>query len=107
MTEVVITGMGATTPLGGDLASTWDAMLAGESGVVALTDEWAEPLAVRIAGKAKVDPGEVIDRVKARRLDRSAQLALIAAEEAWLQAGYRLGDGEGGADVDPDRLAVA
>ena len=104
MKEVVITGMGATTPLGGDLPSTWQAMLAGESGVVALTEEWAEPLAVRIAAKLKVDPSEIIDRVKARRLDRSAQIALIAAEEAWKQAGYGLGEDN---DVDPDRLGVS
>ncbi|WP_232548269.1 beta-ketoacyl-ACP synthase II [Propioniciclava soli] len=104
MTEVVITGMGATTPIGGDLPSTWEAMLAGTSGVVALTQEWAEPLGVRIAATLKVDPSEVIDRVKARRLDRSAQIALIAAEEAWKQAGYGLGEDN---DVDPDRLAVA
>ena len=104
MKEVVITGMGATTPLGGDLQSTWQAMLAGESGVVALTEEWAEPLAVRIAAKLKVDPSEIIDRVKARRLDRSAQIALIAAEEAWKQAGYGLGEDN---DVDPDRLGVS
>lgn len=104
MKEVVITGMGATTPLGGDLPSTWQALLAGESGVVALTEEWAEPLAVRIAAKLRVDPSEIIDRVKARRLDRSAQIALIAAEEAWTQAGFRLGEDN---DVDPERLAVA
>ena len=102
--DVVITGMGATTPLGGNLADTWAAMLAGESGIVTITEDWADALAVRIAGFVKVDPSEVIDRVKARRLDRSAQLALIAAEEAWLQAGFGLGDDN---DVDPERLAVS
>lgn len=104
MREVVITGMGATTPLGGDLASTWDAMLAGESGVAELTQEWAQPLAVRIAASLKVDPEGIIDRVRARRLDRSAQIALIAAEEAWRHAGYDLGEAN---TVDPERLAVA
>ncbi len=102
--DVVITGMGATTPLGGNLADTWAAMLAGESGIVTITEDWADALAVRIAGFVKVDPSEVIDRVKARRLDRSAQLALVAAEEAWLQAGFGLGDDN---DVDPERLAVS
>ncbi len=102
MTDVVITGMGATTPLGGDLASTWDGLLAGRSGVVALTEDWAEPLPVRIAGVCAEDPSEKIDRVKARRLDRSTQVALVAAEEAWLDAGFTVGD----ASVDPDRLAV-
>lgn len=104
MKEVVITGMGATTPLGGDLASTWAAMLAGESGVVALEQEWAEQLAVRIAGCLKVDPSEKIDRIQARRLDRSAQIGLIAAEEAWFDAGFGLGEDN---NVDPERLAVA
>ena len=103
MKEIVITGMGATTPLGGDLQSTWQAMLAGQSGVSALTEEWASDLAVRIAGHVKVDPSEKIDRVKARRLDRNAQLALIASEEAWLDAGLALGDDN---PIDPERLAV-
>ena len=103
MKEIVITGMGATTPLGGDLASTWQAMLAGESGIVRIPEEWADEIAVKIAGYVKVDPSEKIDRVKARRLDRNTQLALIAAEEAWLDAGLALGEDN---PVDPERLAV-
>ncbi len=103
MTDVVITGMGATTPLGGTLADTWRAMLAGESGIIAIPEEWAAELPVRIAGYVKVDPSGIIDRVKARRLDRSAQLALIAAEEAWLDAGYGLGEDR---TLDPNRLGV-
>ena len=103
MKDIVITGMGATTPLGGDLASTWQAMLAGESGIVRIPEEWADEIAVKIAGYVKVDPSEKIDRVKARRLDRNTQLALIAAEEAWLDAGLGLGEDN---PVDPERLAV-
>ena len=103
MKDIVITGMGATTPLGGDLASTWQAMLAGESGIVRIPEEWADEIAVKIAGYVKVDPSEKIDRVKARRLDRNTQLALIAAEEAWLDAGLALGEDN---PVDPERLAV-
>ncbi len=95
-----MTGLGATTPLGGDVASTWEAMVAGRSGVSALTQEWATPLPVRIAAQLKVDPAEVIERVKLRRLDRSAATALIAAHQAWADAG--LAD----AGVDPERLAV-
>ena len=87
MTEIVITGLGATTPLGGDLATTWSNMLAGKSGVRRITEEWAEELPVKIAAYVAQDPSEVIDRVKARRLDRSTQLALIAAQEAWQDAG--------------------
>jgi 3-oxoacyl-[acyl-carrier-protein] synthase II len=98
--DVVVTGLGATTPLGGDVASTWDAMLAGRSGVSALTQEWAQQLPVRIAAQLAVDPADVIDRVKLRRLDRSEAIALIAAHQAWADAG--LGD-----DVDRERLAVS
>jgi len=96
--EVVVTGLGATTPLGGDVASTWEAMLAGRSGVSALTQEWAAPLPVRIAGQLAVEP--TIDRVQARRMDRSEQVALVAAREAWADAG--LAD----AGVDLERLGV-
>ena len=77
--DVVVTGLGATTPLGGDVASTWDAMLAGRSGVGPLTQEWAAQLPVRIAAQLAVEPTEVLDRVKLRRLDRSEAIALIAA----------------------------
>ncbi|HET8661893.1 MAG TPA: beta-ketoacyl-[acyl-carrier-protein] synthase family protein, partial [Micromonosporaceae bacterium] len=92
---------GATTPLGGDAASTWDAMIAGRSGVSALTQEWAKDLPVRIAAQLAVEPRETLDRVKLRRLDRAEAIALIAAHEAWRDAG--LAD-EG---PDPHRLAVS
>lgn len=100
-TDVVVTGLGATTPLGGDVASTWDAMLAGRSGVGPLTQEWAENLPVRIAAQLAVEPSEKIDRVKLRRLDRSEAIALIAAHEAWADAG--LAD----SGLDTERLAVS
>ena len=100
MTHVVVTGMGATTPLGGDVASTWDAMVAGRSGVSALTQEWAGQLPVRIAGQLAVDPSTVIDRVRARRMDRSEQTAVVAVREAWADAGLA------GTGLDPERLAV-
>ncbi|MFV2101322.1 beta-ketoacyl-ACP synthase II [Micromonospora sp. LOL_024] len=99
--DVVVTGLGATTPLGGDVASTWDAMLAGRSGVGALTQEWAGQLPVRIAAELAVDPATVLDRVKLRRLDRSEAIALIAAHQAWADAG--LVD----AGLDPERLGVS
>jgi len=106
MTEIVITGLGATTPLGGDLASTWAGMLAGRSGVSAITEEWAAELPARIAAYVAVDPSTIIDRVKARRLDRSTQLALIAAQEAWTDAGFDW-EAEEGSQVDPHRLSVS
>ncbi|NBE84744.1 beta-ketoacyl-ACP synthase II [Micromonospora rubida] len=99
--DVVVTGLGATTPLGGDVASTWDAMLAGRSGVGPLTQEWAAQLPVRIAAHLAVDPSEVLDRVKLRRLDRSEAIAIIAARQAWADAG--LAD----SGLDPERLAVS
>ena len=73
---VVVTGVGATTPLGGDAASTWAAMLAGRSGVQRLTEPWAEQLPVRIAAPAAVDPVEIVGRVLARRMDRCARCRL-------------------------------
>lgn len=104
--EVVVTGLGATTPLGGDVASTWEAMLAGRSGVRALTQPWAAELPVRIASQLVVEPAEKLDRVKLRRLDRSEAIALIATAEAVADAGLA-GDAGGVAGVDPDRLAVS
>lgn len=100
-TDVVVTGLGATTPLGGDVASTWDAMLNGHSGVSALTSQWAEQLPVRIAAQLAVDPASLLDRVKLRRLDRSEAIAIIAAHQAWADAG--LAD----SGLDPERLGVS
>ena len=99
-TRVVITGLGATTPVGGDVATTWESFVAGRSGVRALTEDWAAELPVRIAARVAVEPDEMLPRVQARRLDRSGQFAVIAAKEAWSDAGL---DGE---QVDGDRLGV-
>jgi 3-oxoacyl-[acyl-carrier-protein] synthase II len=96
---VVVTGLGATTPLGGDVASTWAGMLAGRSGVVRLEHDWVSELPVKIAAPAAVDPVEVVGRVQARRMDRCEQLALVAAREAWAHAGAP--------SLDPERLGVA
>jgi 3-oxoacyl-[acyl-carrier-protein] synthase II len=97
-TRVVVTGLGAITPVGADVPSTWESLKAGRSGVVALTDDWAAELPTRIAAWAAADPATLIDRVQARRLDRCEQFALVAAREAWADAGSP--------DVDPERLAV-
>ncbi len=96
---VVVTGLGATTPLGGDVASTWSGMLAGKSGVKALTEDWAKDLPARIAGVAAVDPAQIVGRVQARRMDRCEQFAMVAAREAWADAGSP--------EVDPERLGVS
>lgn len=97
--EVVVTGLGATTPVGGDVASTWSALLAGRSGAQRLTEDWAAALPVQIAAPAAVEPGDVMERVEARRLDRCEQFALIAAREAWRHAGAP--------EVPGERLGVA
>ena len=97
-TRVVVTGLGAITPVGADVASTWQALLAGRSGAVALTQDWAAELPARIAAWAAVDPATLIDRVQARRMDRSEQFAMVAAREAWADAGSP--------EVDGDRLGV-
>ncbi len=97
--RVVVTGIGAITPVGADAPSTWQSMLAGRSGVQKLADDWAQRLPCQIAAPAAADPVALIDRVQARRLDRCEMLALIAAREAWADAGPP--------DVDPLRLGVA
>ncbi len=97
--SVVVTGLGATTPLGGDVASTWSAMLSGKSGVRPLAESWAKELPVRIAAAAAVDPATVLGRVASRRMDRYQQFALVAARQAWQHAGAP--------QADPERIGVA
>ena len=98
--RVVITGMGATTPLGGDLTSTWTALLAGRSGARTMEHEWVAryDLPVTFACEIAVPPSEQLARVEIRRLDPSGQYALIAAREAWQDAGAP--------EVEPERLGV-
>jgi 3-oxoacyl-[acyl-carrier-protein] synthase II len=105
-TRVVVTGLGTTSPVGGDVPSTWEALLAGRSGVRTIKHDWAEQLPTQIAAEALVDPTDVLDRVKARRLDRSGQLAMVAALEAWADSGLAA-DEDGSSRVDPERLGVA
>ncbi len=101
---VVVTGYGATTPLGGDAVTTWTNVVKGTPGVHALTYDWAAELPTRIAAEAAVDPATLIERVEARKMDRSTQLGVVAALEAWQRAGFGLGDEN---PVDPTRLAVS
>ena len=97
--RVVVTGLGATTPLGGDATSTWSALLAGKSGVRLLTEDWREALPVHFAARVAVEPADQMERVEMRRLDRSEQFALIASREAWKDAGSP-------DDLPKDRLGV-
>lgn len=100
MTRVVVTGLGATSPLGGDVQSTWKALLAGESGVSSLEYDWVatHELPVTFAGQAKVRPEDVLERQEVKRLDPSAQYALISAREAWADSGL--------SGIAPERILV-
>ncbi|TQL03859.1 beta-ketoacyl-ACP synthase II [Cellulomonas sp. SLBN-39] len=96
--EVVVTGLGATTPLGGDVPSTWRAALAGESGARPMDNDWATTyeIGVNFAAQLRVPPSEVLPRPEIKRMDPSSQYAIIAAREAWADAGAP--------EVDGDRL---
>ncbi|MGO4691636.1 beta-ketoacyl-[acyl-carrier-protein] synthase family protein [Glaciibacter sp. 2TAF33] len=98
--KIVITGIGATSPLGGTAADTWSALLAGESGATTLEQPWVQEthLPVTFAAQARVSPTTVLERHETKRLDPSSQFALIAGREAWADAGSP--------GVDPGRLAV-
>jgi len=93
--EVVVTGLGATTPLGGDVASTWSAALAGTSGARTLENDWAEKygMPVNFAATIAVKPEDVLTRPETKRMDPSTQYAIIAAREAWKDAGAPEVDG--------------
>ncbi|MFZ9750528.1 MAG: beta-ketoacyl-ACP synthase II [Candidatus Nanopelagicales bacterium] len=99
-TRVVVTGLGLVTPLGIDVATTWQAVLAGKSGVRALHEEWAADISSQVAGAIDADLSAVLDKVAARRMDRSTQFAVIAAKQAVADANVL-------AEVDPIRLGVA
>jgi len=85
--RVVITGLGALSPLGHDVATTWSALLQGKSGVRHLLADWPADIPAKIAAPVATEPSELMDRVEIRRLDRSEQFALIASREAWKDAG--------------------
>jgi 3-oxoacyl-[acyl-carrier-protein] synthase II len=97
--RVVVTGLGAVTPLGDDVPSTWAALLAGKSAACTLSESWADELPVRIAAPVRTDLAAMIPPHQLRRMDRYEQLALIAARQAWQDAGAP--------QVEPDRLGVS
>ncbi|WP_326620475.1 beta-ketoacyl-[acyl-carrier-protein] synthase family protein [Streptomyces decoyicus] len=96
--QVLVTGIGAMTPVGADASSSWSGLLAGKSGVRALVEEWAADLPVGIAAGLTEDPAAALPRTQARKLDRGEQLAMLASREAWQDAGAP--------EVEPERLAV-
>ena len=94
--RVAVTGLGATTPLAGDVAGNWSALIEGRSGIRLLTEPWVDEMTVHFAGSLAEEPP--LDRVEARKLDRSQQVALVAAREAWTDAGSP--------EVDPLRMGA-
>jgi 3-oxoacyl-[acyl-carrier-protein] synthase II len=98
--RIVVTGIGATSPIGGTAPESWSALLDGASGARTLEYDWVEKyeLPVTFAAEALVRPDTVLARPIAKRLDPSSQLAMVAAMEAWADAGSP--------EVDPDRLGV-
>ncbi|MGX1758711.1 beta-ketoacyl-[acyl-carrier-protein] synthase family protein [Streptomyces lydicus] len=96
--QVLVTGVGAMTPVGADASSSWSGLLAGKSGVRALDEEWATDLPVGVAAPLTEDPAAALPRTQARKLDRSEQLAIRVSREAWQDAGAP--------GVEPERLAV-
>ena len=89
--RVVVTGMGALTPVGLDVPSTWDAVVHGRSGIGPVQRFETDDLDVRIAGEVKdFDPTQFLDRKEARRMDRFLQLGLVAAQEAMRDAELRI-----------------
>ena len=98
--KIVVTGLGVTSPLGGDVKSSWESLLAGKSGISTLEQPWVAQyeIPVTFAGQAKVAASEILTPQECKRLDPSSQFALIAAREAWADAGTP--------EVAPERLAV-
>ena len=98
--RIVVTGIGASSPIGGTAPDSWSALLGGASGARTLEYDWVEQynLPVTFAAQAAVRPDTVLERPVAKRLDPSSQFALVAAMEAWVDAGSP--------DVEPERLGV-
>lgn len=98
--KIVVTGLGATTPLGGDVATTWQNLLTGKSGIATIEKDWIAKYEVPVtfAGQAAVAAAEVLTPQEIKRLDPSSQFALISAREAWADAGSP--------EVTPERFAV-
>lgn len=100
--RVVVTGMGALTPVGNDVATTWSALVSGVSGAANITKFDASSFPVKFACELKgFDPLQYMDRKEAKRADWYTQYAVAAATQAMRDAGL-----DNGAAVDPDRIGV-
>ncbi|GAA1662381.1 3-oxoacyl-[acyl-carrier-protein] synthase 2 [Citricoccus zhacaiensis] len=104
----VITGLGATTPIGGDVPTLWQNALAGTSGARPLEQEWVAEyeLPVTFAAQVSTPVSETLSKVEMKRMDPSTQFGMVAAREAWADAGLAVGTDQDSA-VDPDRFAVS
>jgi len=96
--RIVITGLGALSPIGSNVEENWNSCISGKSGIEIINSEWANNLNSKIAGLIKIDPLEKLDKIQARRMDRSSQLGVIAVREAWNDAGKP--------EINPERLGV-
>jgi 3-oxoacyl-[acyl-carrier-protein] synthase II len=98
--RVVVTGLGTTSPLGGNVPTTWQAALAGRSCCHTLSQDWVAEydLPVTIACELDIPPTDILSRVESKRMDPAGQYAMIAAREAWQDAGKP--------EVEPERLGV-
>jgi len=101
--KVVITGLGATTPIGGDVPTLWENALKGVSGAATIEDSWVKEfdLPVTFAARAAVQPTEVLSRPETKRMDPSTQFAVVASREAWADSGLSKDE------IDHNKLAVA
>ncbi|KQO65009.1 beta-ketoacyl-[acyl-carrier-protein] synthase family protein [Curtobacterium sp. Leaf261] len=99
---VVVTGVGSISPLGATATESWEALLAGKSGISTIEEDWVEryDLPVHFAGQARKFLGDQLTRQEVKRLDPGSQLSLVAAREAWADAGID------DAAIDPERLIV-
>ncbi|MEU6225973.1 beta-ketoacyl-[acyl-carrier-protein] synthase family protein [Streptomyces sp. NPDC047042] len=104
--RVVVTGLGAVTPLGIGVPDLWRGLLEGRCGIRELTGEEFTGLPVRSAGTVPVDPAALLPRPQARRMNRAAQFGVLAAREAWRDAGFD-GSGTEASGLSPDRVGVS
>lgn len=99
--RVVVTGLGLVTPLGHDVETTWQALLAGQSGAGAITKFDASEFTTTFAAEVKdFNPDKYMDPKEAKRTDPFVWYGIVAAKEAWHQAGLE------GAGIDPTRIGV-
>ncbi len=104
--RVVVTGLGAVTPLGVGVPDLWRGLLEGRCAIRELTGEEFTGLPVRSAGTVPVDPASLLPRPQARRMNRAAQFGVLAAREAWRDAGFD-GSGTAASGLSPDRVGVS